>query len=64
LLPELLGGSLIIETIFGIQGMGKLTIDSIMMRDYAVINAVSFFAALLTLLGILLSDLSYALVDP
>ena len=64
LLPELLGGSLIIETIFGIQGMGKLTIDSIMTRDYAVINAVAFFSALLTLLGILLSDLSYALVDP
>jgi len=64
LLPELLGGSLIIETIFGIQGMGKLTIDSIMSRDYAVINAVAFFSALLTLLGILLSDLSYALVDP
>jgi len=64
LLPELLGGSLIIETIFGIQGMGNLTVDSIMTRDYAVINAVAFFSALLTLLGILLSDLSYALVDP
>jgi len=64
LLPELLGGSLIIETIFSIEGMGKLTIDSIMTRDYAVINAVAFFSALLTLLGILLSDLSYALVDP
>jgi peptide/nickel transport system permease protein len=64
LLPELLGGSLIIETIFGIQGMGKLTIDSIVSRDYAVINAVAFFSAFLTLLGILLSDLSYALVDP
>ncbi|MCX8038024.1 MAG: ABC transporter permease subunit [Candidatus Sumerlaeia bacterium] len=64
LLPELLGGSIIIETIFGIQGMGKLTIDSILTRDYAVINAVAFFSAFLTLLGILLSDLSYALVDP
>jgi len=64
LLPELLGGSLIIETIFGIRGMGQLTIESIMNRDYAVINAVAFFSALLTLLGILLSDLSYAFVDP
>lgn len=64
LLPELIGGSLIIETIFNIPGMGKLTIDSIMTRDYAVINAIAFFAAFLTLLGILLSDLSYALVDP
>jgi peptide/nickel transport system permease protein len=64
LLPELLGGSLIIETIFGIRGMGLLTIESIMNRDYAVINAVAFFSAFLTLLGILLSDLSYALVDP
>jgi len=64
LLPELIGGSLIIETIFGIEGMGKLTIDSILSRDYPVINAVAFFSALLTLLGILFSDLSYALVDP
>lgn len=64
LLPQLIGGSLIIESIFGIQGMGKLTIDSIISRDYAVINAIFFFSALLTLIGILLSDLSYALVDP
>ena len=64
LLPELIGGSIIIEYIFGIEGMGKLTIDSIHARDYAVINAVLFFSAFLTLLGILLSDLSYALVDP
>jgi peptide/nickel transport system permease protein len=64
LLPELLGGSLIIEYIFGIEGMGKLTIDSIYNRDYAVINAIFFFSGFLTLLGILLSDLSYALVDP
>ena len=64
LLPQLIGGSLIIESIFGIQGMGKLTIDSIIARDYAVINAIFFFSALLTLVGILLSDLSYALVDP
>ena len=64
LLPELLGGSLIIETIFGIEGMGKLAIDSIMNRDYPVINAIAFFSAFLTLLGILFSDLSYALVDP
>jgi peptide/nickel transport system permease protein len=41
-----------------------LTIESIMNRDYAVVNAIAFFSAFLTLLGILLSDLSYALVDP
>lgn len=64
LLPELLGGSVIIERIFSIEGMGKLTWEAILERDYPVINGVLFFSALLTLLGILLADLSYAWADP
>lgn len=64
ILPELLGGSVIIEQIFSIDGMGKLTFEAILNRDYPVINGIFFFSAFLTLLGILIADLSYALADP
>ncbi len=64
LLPELIGGAVIIESIFTIPGMGSLTFEAIVQRDYPVINAVLFFSALLTLLGILLADISYAIADP
>lgn len=63
-LPALIGGSIIIEHIFAIDGMGKLMITAIQFRDYNVIMGELLIAAVLTLLGILLSDISYALVDP
>ncbi len=64
ILPALIGGSVIIETIFNIDGMGKLMFDSIMGRDYTVVMADALIAAFLVLCGILLSDLTYVLVDP
>ncbi|MDX2176990.1 MAG: ABC transporter permease subunit [Candidatus Sumerlaeia bacterium] len=64
ILPELIAGAIIVESIFTIRGMGTLTLDSIVNRDYPVINAVLFFSALLTLLGILVADILYAVVDP
>lgn len=64
LLPAVLGGSVIIEYIFGIQGMGLWVIDAIYQRDYNVILAVELLSTILVLVGILLTDLSYALVDP
>ncbi len=64
LLPALIGGSVIIEYMFSLNGMGKLTFDAILNRDYPVINCVFAFSALLTLVGILLADIGYALVDP
>jgi peptide/nickel transport system permease protein len=64
LLPGLIGGSVIIESIFSIHGMGKLGFDSILARDYPVVMALTTFSALLTLLGILLSDVLYSVVDP
>jgi peptide/nickel transport system permease protein len=63
-LPELIAGSVVVEFIFTIPGMGLLTFDAILNRDYPVINAVLFFSAFLTLLGILLADLAYAVADP
>jgi peptide/nickel transport system permease protein len=64
LLPALLGGSVIIEEIFTIPGMGKLSFDAILNRDYPIINAIAFFSAFLTLLGMLLTDIAYVFVDP
>jgi peptide/nickel transport system permease protein len=64
LLPSILGGSVIIEYIFGIPGMGLWVVDAIHQRDYNVILVVELFSTILVLVGILLTDLSYALVDP
>lgn len=64
LLPATLGGSVIIEEIFSIEGMGKLSFDAILNRDYPIINAIAFFSAFLTLLGILITDVLYVCVDP
>ncbi|HWP84372.1 MAG TPA: ABC transporter permease, partial [Terriglobia bacterium] len=64
LLPALLGGSVIIESIFTIPGMGLLGFEAILSRDYPVVMAISTIAAFLTLIGLLLADLCYALVNP
>jgi len=64
LLPSLLGGSVIVEKIFSIPGMGRLAFEAILSRDIPVIMAIAAVSALLTLIGILLADLMYGLVDP
>jgi len=64
LLPALLGGSVIIEQIFSIPGMGKLGFESVLARDYPTIMAISTISAVLTLLSLLLADLAYVWVDP
>ncbi len=64
LLPVLVSGSVVIEVVFGIPGMGLYLFDAINLRDYNAVMGVLIIASLLTLLGILISDLSYAAVDP
>jgi peptide/nickel transport system permease protein len=64
LLPALLGGTVIVESIFSIPGIGMLSFEAILSRDIPVIMAITTIAALLTLVGILLADLMYSLVDP
>ncbi len=64
LIPGLIGGSVIFETIFAWPGIGRLGYEAILGRDYPVVIALNFLAAVLTLLGTLLSDLLYMLVDP
>jgi peptide/nickel transport system permease protein len=62
--PGLIGGSVIFETIFAIPGMGQLFYASAMARDYPTIMGILVIGAVLTLIGNLIADISYALVDP
>lgn len=62
--PGLIGGAVIFETIFAIPGMGLLFYQSTLARDYPTIMGVLVIGAVLTLIGNLLADVSYALVDP
>jgi len=64
LLPALIGGSVVVETIFSIPGMGQLSWESVLNRDYPLIMAIFTLSAMLTLFGILLSDFLHTLVDP
>jgi peptide/nickel transport system permease protein len=63
-LPILLGGSIVIESIFQIDGFGLLMIDSIMQKDYNVVMGIALVSAVLTLVGILIADILYAAMDP
>jgi peptide/nickel transport system permease protein len=62
--PGLIGGSVIFEQIFSIPGMGKLFYDGVMARDYPLIMGILVIGAFLTLLGNLIADILYAVVDP
>lgn len=64
ILPILVGGSVLVETIFNIQGMGLYAFEGLIKRDYNVIMATVTFSAFMTLLGFLVSDVLYAIVDP
>lgn len=64
LLPALLGGSIVIETIFSIPGMGLLSYEALQGRDYPLIMSIFTLSALLTLAGILVADFLYTVIDP
>lgn len=64
MVPFLIGGSVIVERLFGIPGMGQLMFQAILARDYSLIMGISTFTAVLTMLGVLLTDVLYAVVDP
>jgi peptide/nickel transport system permease protein len=63
-IPALLGGSVIVEYLFGIPGMGRLSYDSIQAKDYNTVMAIIYLDAIIVMLSILFSDLLYVLVDP
>jgi peptide/nickel transport system permease protein len=63
-LPTLFMGNLILESFFGIPGLGSYTIEAIQNQDFAIVRAMVFLGSVLYILGLLLTDLSYTLVDP
>jgi peptide/nickel transport system permease protein len=63
-LPLLFTGSLITESFFAIPGLGSYTIDAIAQQDFAIVRSMVFLGSALYILGLLLTDLSYTLVDP
>lgn len=62
--PGLIGGSVIIESIFGLPGLGQLFYSAVMARDYTMIMGNLVLGAALTLIGNMLADFAYALADP
>jgi peptide/nickel transport system permease protein len=64
LLPMMISGSVIVESIFSVPGMGRLSFEAILSRDYPLIMGILSFSAVLTLIGLLISDILYAMVDP
>ncbi|MDH5648932.1 MAG: ABC transporter permease [Gammaproteobacteria bacterium] len=63
-IPLLFIGSLIMESFFGIPGLGSYTIDAINSQDFAIVRAMVFLGSVLYILGLVLTDISYTLVDP
>jgi peptide/nickel transport system permease protein len=64
ILPALVGGSVIVETIFTVPGMGQLAFQALTARDYPVVLAEFTLVAVMTLAGILMADILYSVVDP
>ena len=63
-IPSLFMGSLIMESFFGIPGLGSYTIDAINAQDFAIVKAMVFLGSVLYIVGLILTDISYTLFDP
>ncbi|RLJ21248.1 peptide ABC transporter permease [bacterium endosymbiont of Escarpia laminata] len=63
-LPLLFMGSLITESFFGVPGLGSYTIDAINRQDFAIVRAMVFLGSVLYIIGLILTDISYTIVDP
>lgn len=64
LIPSLFLGSLVLESFFSIPGLGSYTIDAIRAQDFAIVRSMVFLGSVLYIIGLLLTDISYTLVDP
>ena len=64
ILPVLIAGSIIIEKIFNIEGMGLMAFRAVQNRDYDVVQALAVIAGILNLTGLLIADIAYAIADP
>tara|TARA_Y100000588_G_C14197982_1_gene901109 strand:- start:425 stop:1369 length:945 start_codon:yes stop_codon:yes gene_type:complete len=63
-IPSLFMGSLVLESFFGIPGLGSYIIDAIQQQDFAIVRAMVFLGSILYIIGLILTDISYTLVDP
>ena len=63
-IPLLFMGSLISESFFGIPGLGSYTIEAIQRQDFGIVRSMVFIGSALYILGLLLTDISYTIVDP
>ena len=63
-IPDLLGGSLIVENVFAYPGMGRLTVNAVTEADYTVVMGTTLIFAILVILGNLLADVLYVVFDP
>ncbi|GGI78929.1 ABC transporter permease [Legionella impletisoli] len=64
IIPSLFMGSLVLESFFGIPGLGSYIIDAIQQQDFAIVRAMVFLGSVLYIVGLILTDISYTLVDP
>jgi len=63
-IPGLFIGSLLTESFFGIPGLGSYTIEAIQAQDFGVVRSMVFIGSVLYIIGLVLTDISYTLVDP
>jgi peptide/nickel transport system permease protein len=63
-IPTLFMGSLIMESFFGIPGLGSYTIDAINAQDFSIVKAMVFIGSVLYIIGLVLTDISYTVFDP
>lgn len=64
IIPSLFMGSLVLESFFGVPGLGSYIIDAIQQQDFAIVRAMVFLGSILYIVGLMLTDISYTLVDP
>ncbi len=63
-IPVLFLGSLVLESFFGVPGLGSYTIDAIRQQDFAIVRSIVFLGSVLYIVGLVLTDISYTIVDP
>ena len=64
MLPVLIGGSIVVESVFDLPGMGRYAFEGLLRRDYNIVMATTTVSALVTMAGLFMADVSYTLVDP
>ena len=64
IIPSLFMGSLVLESFFGIPGLGSYIIDAIQQQDFAIVRAMVYLGSILYIIGLILTDISYTFVDP